>query len=351
MYCMDCGRELPVGASFCAYCGKRVPVRAAPEPESGRQKKLRLRTELAGRRQGMGQASSRQQGERMARVDVPRWVGWAGFGLFILGLASLLLPWLVFCLWCYRRGRREGASLAVDFEPPLSYFPARLAGWLLASMFLPIVDWFTAVHVPTMCYQQGIRVGACRSPASITFTQVPGLVVAVVSAVLGFWLILAGIGYAVSGNWQRNGGQQVVVPTLQERVLSQEWQTFVLGCRPNAWTEPYPTPVGSALSVSAHEVGAQPGSYWMFCVLNPDYIFPAEAPLRFTILAEAPNGQLSLALQYVELGRYLCGEYPTDFGMAVPGGTPTSGVPGRYVAQFSIEEMVVAHASCTVVEP
>lgn len=284
--------------------------------------------------------------------QMPSWVGWAAFGLFVIGLVSFLLPWLVFSFWCYRRGRREGASLAADIEPPLSYFPTRLAGWLLASIFLPIVDWFTAVHVPTMCYQQGVRVGACRSPASMTFTQVPGLVLAVVSTVLAVWLMLAGIGYAVSGSWQRNSGQHVVVPTLQERVLRQEWETFVLGCRPNAWTEPYPTAAAEErLSVSAHEVGAEPGSYWMYCVLNPDLMFPAEAPLRFTILAEAPNGQLSLATEYVELGRYLCGRYPTDFGMAVPSGTPTSNVPGRYVAQFSIEEMVVAHASCTVVEP
>lgn len=333
MYCIDCGKELPDGASFCTYCGRQVSPGVTQESKSGPEKKQDSETAVK------------------APPDVPGWLGWAGFGLFILGLVSLLLPWLVFCFWCYRRGRREGARLAVDFEPPLSYFPARLAGWLLASILFPIVDWFTAVHVPTMCYQQGLRVGPSRSPTIRTFTQVPGLVLAVVGTVLAVWLMLAGIGYAVSGSWQRNGGQQVVVPTLQERVLSQEWETFVLGCRPNAWTEPYPTPAGgTSLSVSAHEVGAEPGSYWMFCVLNPDHIFPAEAPLRFTILAEAPNGQLSLALQYVELGRYLCARYPTDFGMAVPGVTLTSGVPGRYAADFSIEEMVVARASCTVVE-
>jgi hypothetical protein len=126
--------------------------------------------------------------------------------LFILGLVSLLLPWLVFCFWCYRRGRREGASLAVDFEPPLSYFPARLAGWLLASIFLPIVDWFTAVHVPTMCYQQGLRVGASEGKASAGFTGVPQMAAAAAGVALAVWMVVALVAVSLSIEMQGSDG-------------------------------------------------------------------------------------------------------------------------------------------------
>jgi hypothetical protein len=139
----------------------------------------------------------RRRTETKAPPEVPRWVGYAAFGLFIIGLVSFLLPWLVFCLWCCRRGRREGAALTEDVEPPLPYFPARLTGWLLASFLLPFVGWFTAVHVPTMCYQQGLRVGASEGTASESFTKGWELALAAVIPTVLLWIGVAGVAFAV----------------------------------------------------------------------------------------------------------------------------------------------------------
>lgn len=173
-------------------------LEARPEPESGREKKRRLRAEL------MASSEEREpppplQGDTGAKAspDVPRWLGYAAFGLFIIGLVSFLLPWLLFSFWCYRRGRREGIALTEDVEPPLPYFPARLTGWLLASILLPIVDWFTAVHVPTMCYQQGLRVGASKGTASESFTDVAELAVWTAATTLAVWIGVAGVAFAV----------------------------------------------------------------------------------------------------------------------------------------------------------
>lgn len=46
MYCIDCGKQLPDGASFCPFCGREVSPGVAAQPESGRDKKQRLRAEL-----------------------------------------------------------------------------------------------------------------------------------------------------------------------------------------------------------------------------------------------------------------------------------------------------------------
>jgi hypothetical protein len=217
MYCIDCGKELPVGACFCAYCGRRVPAGTTPEPESGREG------------EATGRPLSPQRVETAVRVppEAPTWVGWVGFGLFILGLVSFLLPWLVFSYWCYRRGRYEGTSLAEDVEPPLPYFPARLAGWLLASIFLPIVGWFTAVHVPTLCYQQGLRAGACERESEDKAEEwAPGLVqmaVVVALVTLAVWIAVGSLAYvALATNGDKQATTAPSVPQSPTPLTGQD---------------------------------------------------------------------------------------------------------------------------------
>jgi len=177
---------------------KKHQLEARPQPESGREKKQRLRAELTARSDAEESLSpQRRRTGAKASPEVPRWVGYAAFGLFIIGLVSFLLPWLVFCLWCYRRGRREGAALAEDVEAPLPYFPGRLTGWLLASILLPIVAWFTAVHVPTMCYQQGLRAGASEGTASGEFTEGWELALAAVITTVLPWIGVAGVAFYI----------------------------------------------------------------------------------------------------------------------------------------------------------
>ena len=177
---------------------KKHQLEARPQPESGRDKKRRLRAELTARSEER-EPRPPQHGDTGAKAspEVPRWVGYAAFGLFIIGLVSFLLPWLIFSFWCYRRGCREGAALTEHVEPPLPYFPARLTGWLLASILLPIVDWFTAVHVPTMCYQQGLRAGASEGTASGEFTEGWELALAAVITTVLPWIGVAGVAFYI----------------------------------------------------------------------------------------------------------------------------------------------------------
>jgi len=177
---------------------KKHQLEARPQPESGPDKKRRLRAELTARREER-EPPPPQRGDTAAKgsTDVPGWVGYAAFGLFVIGLVSFLLPWLIFSFWCYRRGRCEGAALTGDVESPLPYFPARLGGWFLASVLLPIVDWFTAVHVPTMCYQQGLRGGASEGTASGEFTEGWELALAAVITTVLPWIGVAGVAFYI----------------------------------------------------------------------------------------------------------------------------------------------------------
>jgi len=352
-------------------------------PESSREKKQRLRAELTATSEER-EPPPPLQGDTGAKAspDVPRWLGYAAFGLFIIGLVSFLLPWLVFSFWCYRRGRREGAALTEGVEPLLPYFPARLTGWLLASILLPIVDWFTAVHVPTMCYQQGLRVGASKGTASKSFTNVAELAVWTAAITVAVWIGVAGVAFAVLVSEDNDQPASVEQPTLQEEIAGWQWQPMTVGCPrkfhqgappgTEGWRaefaealkgSPIPSELrmyrtgaelqlkwsleekGASAESVARGVGAEPGFDWAFCLLGtaqPGNIMGNEPDIVTKVTG--PDGVTRESVEPIIYSRP-CVVYPIDF----PGAS--SGTPGVYTAQFEVEGVNVGHASCTVVEP
>jgi len=266
---------------------KKRQLEVRPQPESGREKKQRLRAELTARNEAEESLSA--QGRRTQPRDttgVPRWVGYAAFGLFIIGLVSFLLPWLVFSFWCYRRGRREGAALTEGVEPPVPYFPARLTGWLLASILLPIVDWFTAVHVPTICYQQGLRVGASKGTASESFTEGWELAVAAAGMTLGVWIGMAGIAFSVLVTEDNEQPASVEQPAL------------------TATTTPSPTP--SWRDSFAAAFAATPQAERVSFEDMPDW--EREARAKWYYEAAPPDEQEALRVEFPGLFEWLTGE-------------------------------------------
>jgi hypothetical protein len=111
--------------------------------------------------------------------DVPGWLGW--LAIPIGALTSIIGLWL-YSYWAYRRGRRS--AIALDpVEQPYDKFGWRVVGWSIAC-FVPILGLYAAVHLPTICYKHGLRVGAKQGTAPEGFTSLPALAGAIGCAVV-----------------------------------------------------------------------------------------------------------------------------------------------------------------------
>lgn len=79
-------------------------------------------------------------------------------------LLSLLvmLAYIPYCIFAYKYGRRMGRGIGLHLELPLRTFPLKVIGWAVA-LFVPVVSWFALVHLPTICFQQGLRVGSLEA--------------------------------------------------------------------------------------------------------------------------------------------------------------------------------------------
>ena len=89
--CRECGGKIAEGATFCPHCGRQAASRDRGEPESGQEKKRRLRAELMARSEA-GE-SLRPQGRRTeakASSDVAQ-TKRIGIRDALLGLTLLLL--------------------------------------------------------------------------------------------------------------------------------------------------------------------------------------------------------------------------------------------------------------------
>jgi len=141
-YCANCGSEVSTGDRFCRNCGK----------EQGR--------------------STQRTSERAAvgLDDVPRWLGWLALPVGVLTSAIGLG---LYSYWAYRRGRRDGADRERT-EPPYTSIGWRIVGWGLFAL-IPFAGWYAVVHVPTLCYKHGLRVGAELGEAPQGFTSLPAL--------------------------------------------------------------------------------------------------------------------------------------------------------------------------------
>lgn len=126
--------------------------------------------------------------------DVPRWLGWLAIPI---GVVTLVVGLGIYVYWAYRRGRRDGVGRAAT-DPPYENMGWRTVGWGVA-LFVPLLSWFAAVHLPTLWYKHGLRVGAKEGTASQRFSSLPAVIgvaaTPVVSSVVG--LILLGL--AISG--------------------------------------------------------------------------------------------------------------------------------------------------------
>ena len=147
LYCTNCGRQVTDEARFCAACGCAVnaPTEAEQAPTA--------EVSAAGLN------------------DVPWWIGWLvpAVSLLTLGFGLILYP-----IWTYRRGRRDGVGREPT-EEPYKDMGWPTVGWALAHV-VPILSWYAGIHLPTMWYKHGLRVGARDGAAPRRFTSLPALV-------------------------------------------------------------------------------------------------------------------------------------------------------------------------------
>lgn len=144
-YCSECGQTTAIEARYCKHCG---------EPVGG------------GRSGGWGQHG--------AGLDTaPRWLGL----LAIPALLSYVIGLWLLSFWAYRRGQRDGAGWQTGDEP-YQHFRWKVFGWQ-ALGFVPVLGWYAYVHLPALCYKQGLRVAAKHDTASaLKFTSVPAFALA-----------------------------------------------------------------------------------------------------------------------------------------------------------------------------
>ncbi|MEX2159550.1 MAG: hypothetical protein WEB04_09140 [Dehalococcoidia bacterium] len=99
---------------------------------------------------------------------MPKWFGWVSLpvGVLTSAIGLGLYSW-----WGYRRGRRDGVGRQSTVEP-YANLGWRIVGWGLVAL-IPFAGWYAVVHVPTLCYKHGLRVGAKTGNAPSAFTSLP----------------------------------------------------------------------------------------------------------------------------------------------------------------------------------
>jgi len=158
--CPRCGTDIGEYAAYCMTCGRLLGA----EKTGGR---------------GIDHAL---WANRPGGIDyVPWWLGWLAIPLSIVPLGVVF----IYAPWAYRRGRKEGVGREALLDPYRN-FGWRVAAWL-AALLVPVLGLYAVVHVPTVCYKQGLRVGARMSAAPTGFTSWPALGAALAIAVLVFW--------------------------------------------------------------------------------------------------------------------------------------------------------------------
>jgi len=143
--------------------------------------------------------------------DVPWWLGWLG-----ILVPPTFIGSPIYCWWAYRRGRRDGVGREPN-ESPYTQMGWRTVGWV-AFLLVPILGFYTYVHLPTLWYKHGLRVGAKEGSASPRFTSLPAVIGA---AVLGAVAALTVLGFLVSGGISSGGDERGYVPPADSVPISQ----------------------------------------------------------------------------------------------------------------------------------
>jgi uncharacterized RDD family membrane protein YckC len=145
MYCIDCGKQLPDGASFCPFCGRGVPPGVAGQPESGRDKKHRLRADLTPGAEAVepvsGQAS--QSAGKVAAAYAGWWQRWLAHsiidGVVACGLDALV--WAAFFLGVWLGHVRSGGEGDPELTAPVVVL---VNVYLILFLLVPFVYYWVS---------------------------------------------------------------------------------------------------------------------------------------------------------------------------------------------------------------
>jgi hypothetical protein len=169
-YCSNCGYPLDDEARLCGRCGQ-------PQAE---------------KRTGAG------------LDDVPGWLGWVAI---LAALLASIIGIALYSFWAYRRGRKEGGGRVLSDEP-YDNFGWRVFAWGLASV-VPFLGYYAAVHLPTLCFKQGLRVGAKQGTAPRGFTSLPAFGAALGGLGLAVFGIAFGVGFALAVQESREEQREI----------------------------------------------------------------------------------------------------------------------------------------------
>ena len=166
--CTSCGTSATDQARFCAVCGRAMEGAGDP------------------------QATTTHEASALGLDDVPWWISWLvpaiswatfGFGLILYPIST------------YRRGRRDGVGREPT-EEPYNNLGWPTVGWALAHC-VPVLSWYAGIHLPTMWYKHGLRVGARDRTAPKGFTSLPALLAPLPVVAFLVFLMFVGVLIAV----------------------------------------------------------------------------------------------------------------------------------------------------------
>lgn len=175
-YCSNCGTEAAPEAQFCRSCGYRLRAMQAESPQPASQT--------------TGSESPSTLAQVRSLDDIPWWLGWLAL---LITLLTSIVGLAIYCWWSYRRGRRDGVSR----EPtgtPYDNMARQTIGWGLAA-FVPILTWYASVHLATVWYEHGLRVGARDRVAPAAFTSLPSLAGAVAVPLVIVFVVAFAVGF------------------------------------------------------------------------------------------------------------------------------------------------------------
>jgi zinc-ribbon domain len=227
-YCQNCGTEVAEAARFCSDCGRwlgtdapsspaptdSAPPDSAPPPspplphETGAIRKIKTnwqRERLADtpspapptadgpssdplRPQPASATTPPIHPAALGLNDVPGWLGWLAIPIT---LTVIGLP--IYCIWTYRRGQRDGVGRDPT-EQPYRSMGWKTVGWAVLALF--VLTLYVAVHLATLWYKHGLRVGARAPSAESGFTSLPSLGVAVGAPIAAIFIGAFSIGVA-----------------------------------------------------------------------------------------------------------------------------------------------------------
>ena len=140
-FCPACGEQTAAEDEFCAVCGKSL---AKAKQRRGTNRPVDAQPK-----------APRDEDYEDDFEDVPGWLGWVALPVYMF---TTLFGLVIYSSMAWNKGRIDGR----DFSPtaaPYEGFKSHVVLLLFLS-FIPIVGIWAVVRLPTLCYKQGLRVGA-----------------------------------------------------------------------------------------------------------------------------------------------------------------------------------------------